>query len=652
MVNNENTATDAATGETTVDFDLTLYKNGAKVSGDTIYEIEIPVGNVYVTSVKHNNELLTESASGADQTYKIENGVLTVYTKSFSPFSYSFLTGDLIADKEGEQAYAMTFDEFRASVNAGNDFSGWMVMLQKDIDFGGAEWTPIGVAAGADDSLEGCAPFSGMFDGNGHTLSNYVVTNGITVGGNPWLSLFALIYAKDGNTAGVKNLSLANVFYNNANGTVGVIVNFANSDGASALEFSNIEISGTVNAFGVYGQAGIATLMYGSEVTVSGIDLDVDFIIPADFTSSSYKFISPCIGQISMIENGHITFADVDWSDCNYLYPDVFTLEDRSTVAAGYNSIWVYDTLTGIRVLGCGGYSAQFYDRGITVTIDGNDYTHADLKKDQKDVPGYMYDYIIRPDAFTPYTAVTTVDELKSAITNAKDGDVIIIANDITVTDKWDNRYGGKTDKYVTIDGLGNTLKFTGVINDGLNYHAVFRFTADAVVKNLTFDFSDAAADTYLRAISATSDLTVDNCTFIGSDNYTKDNAIVFGDTNATAQIDASVSITNCTFINWRRGVSDNENLKEVKSLVISGNTFEAANVYVSVYGDVTFTDNEMDGSLVSITSYTNSANVKVVVTDNELDAELDGDNVIGSANRLFTAANVTAQEGMTVNAQ
>ncbi len=245
--------------------------------------------------------------------------------------------------------------------------------------------------------------------------------------------------------------------------------------------------------------------------------------------------------------------------------------------------------------------------------------------------------------------SVSTADELKAAITNAKDGDVIVIASDITVTDKWDNRYGGKTNKAITINGLDNTLKFTGAVNDGLNYHAVFRFEGDATVKNLTFDFSEAEAGTYLRAISATSDLIVDNCTFIGSDNYTKDNAVMFGDTNASSQIDASVSITNCAFTNWRRGVSDNENAKEVKSVVISGNNFEGANAYISVYSDVTFTDNVMDGSLVNITSYTNAANVKVVVIDNVLDSNVI--NVIGSASKMFGIANVTAQEGIIVNA-
>ena len=140
----------------------------------------------------------------------------------------------------------------------------------------------------------------------------------------------------------------------------------------------------------------------------------------------------------------------------------------------------------------------------------------------------------------------------------------------------------------------------------------------------------------------------VDNCTFIGSDATSKDNAIQFGDTNASTQIDASVSITNCTFTNWRRGVSDNENKKEVKSVVISGNTFNAANAYVSAYDSISFINNTMNDSLINITSYTAASTAKVVATDNILDTGVI--NVIGSDLRLFTAANVTAQDGITIN--
>ncbi len=509
VLTNENKTTDAATQETAMSFDLSLYKNNEKVSeGTAIYEIEIPVDNgVYITSVTHNGRALTKATTGADQTYKIENGKITVYTKSFSPFEVSYFEdGELVADKAGEQAYLTTFDEVRAQVSAGNDFSGWTLTLMSDIDFGGEEFAPIGLATGNGLSLDGCKPFSGMLDGNGHKLSNYKITKGVTVDGDPWMSLFALIYAKDGNTAGVKNLTLDNVTYKNVDGTVGMIVNLANSDGASALEFSNLEINGTVRAFGYYGQAGIATLMYGNEVLVRDVDVNVEFIIPEDFTVAGYKFISPCIAQIALLENGHITFENVDWADCTYLYPDSFTLEDRSTVIAGYNSIWVYNTPAGTRVLGCGGYSGQFYDRGITVTIDGVDYTHADLLKGQKDVPGYMYDYIIRPDQFTAYEGtkkVTSVEDLMSALSNAAEGDKI-----------------DATGVTYAISGAEHFNIPAGITLKGLTINANYRggnyvMCGDNVVLE-NCSFGNTTRNLILAGTAESNSVTVNNCSFSG----------------------------------------------------------------------------------------------------------------------------------------
>ena len=248
-------------------------------------------------------------------------------------------------------------------------------------------------------------------------------------------------------------------------------------------------------------------------------------------------------------------------------------------------------------------------------------------------------------------TLVSNSDELEAALKAGKD---IVFANDIVVTKDWDNRYtGAKTTAPIAIDGAGRSITFLGTVSDAGNYHAAFRFQAAATVKNLTFDMSGVAGTgTWLRAISAASDLVVDRCTFIGSDNYTKDNAVVIGDINTSAQINVTASITNSTFINWRRGISDNENAKELKSVVISGNSFDKANVYVSAYESVTFTGNVMEDSLISITSYTNAANVKVVATGNVLDADYAVYNVIGSASKVFGAANVTAQDDFVVNAR
>ena len=245
-------------------------------------------------------------------------------------------------------------------------------------------------------------------------------------------------------------------------------------------------------------------------------------------------------------------------------------------------------------------------------------------------------------------TYVANADDLKAALASSNN---IALAADITVTEDWDRRFNGaNVTNEIMIDGMGHTLKFTGKIYDGANYHCAFRFEAPATVKNTTFDMSEVTyANAWLRVISATNDLTVDGCTFVGPNdtNITKDNAIMVGDTNVSAQIDADVAITNCTFTNWRRGVSDNENAKEINSILLDANTFNSANIYVSAYNDVKVIGNTFNESLVNITSYTNAANVTVTATGNTLD--VDNYNSIGSSKYMFTAENVEAQDGFTV---
>ena len=85
----ETVTTDAETGKTTVAFDLTMYKNDVKVDGDTIYEIKQTLpAFMNITEVTHNGIAMTKANTGADQTYTYDSatGVLTIYTKSFSPF--------------------------------------------------------------------------------------------------------------------------------------------------------------------------------------------------------------------------------------------------------------------------------------------------------------------------------------------------------------------------------------------------------------------------------------------------------------------------------------------------------------------------------------------------------------------------------------
>lgn len=57
---------------------------------------------------------------------------------------------------------------FAKMVNDGDDFAGKTITLAGDVDLSGTEWTPIANSSRKDAS----AGFKGVFDGNGHTISN------------------------------------------------------------------------------------------------------------------------------------------------------------------------------------------------------------------------------------------------------------------------------------------------------------------------------------------------------------------------------------------------------------------------------------------------------------------------------------------------
>ena len=210
---------------------------------------------------------------------------------------------------------------------------------------------------------------------------------------------------------------------------------------------------------------------------------------------------------------------------------------------------------------------------------------------------------------------------LEDALKALKAGDTLTLVNDVTIDYKWDNRYtGAKTTVPVIIDGNGKTLKFTGQIADGGNYTAAFRFEKEAIMKNLTIDMSEATSDVAnrLKAVSAKLDFTAENCTFIGN-SYTNTNAIIFGEGGGAALADVNVSVKNCTFKNWKNGVSDNQNRNDVKTVTISNSTFESASVNVSAVDNVTFTNNTLQQGWVKIVSYTNANNLTATFTGNTL---------------------------------
>ncbi len=77
--------------------------------------------------------------------------------------------------------YISSVDQLYAFANdvniAANNYKDKTVLLCADLDLGGAEWTPlIGVADSEYKSWGGYTSFRGIFDGQGHTISNFTIT--------------------------------------------------------------------------------------------------------------------------------------------------------------------------------------------------------------------------------------------------------------------------------------------------------------------------------------------------------------------------------------------------------------------------------------------------------------------------------------------
>ncbi len=208
---------------------------------------------------------------------------------------------------------------------------------------------------------------------------------------------------------------------------------------------------------------------------------------------------------------------------------------------------------------------------------------------------------------------------LEEAFNAAQANDTITILSDVIVDEAWDCRNNGaKFTVPVTIDGNNHTITLTGDINDN-NWNTVFRFEEAATVKNLTVDTS--AATSIQRAISSRYDITVDNCKFIGNGARM---AVIFGEGAGAAIGNVTATVTNSTFTNWKHGVTDNMNGQDAKAVTVSGNTFTDASVMLSAAENVTFTDNNVSGGYVTISSYTAVETLNVNATGNTIVGEED----------------------------
>ena len=151
---------------------------------------------------------------------------------------------------------------FAELIDAGNTFAGETIKLENDIDASAKNWNPIG------DNRTDDAAFSGIFDGQGHTINGAHISgdfcwNGAVYGSKEGWGLFSVL---DGAT--VKNLKVDGAIFGSYTVISGVIAGYAND-----TTFENIDITNSKVAGYNWYTGGVVGWAQG-ECTFKGINLD------------------------------------------------------------------------------------------------------------------------------------------------------------------------------------------------------------------------------------------------------------------------------------------------------------------------------------------------------------------------------------------
>ena len=218
-----------------------LYANGGSVDGDVVLgdptdttvgpgtitgtgetkfngKVTVTTGST-IESGKFNGEVINNGTitGGTFTGTVINNGTITDGTFSGKP---ARITGSGTETDPYQISTAEGLKWFRDKVNSAKTKEETKIcaVLTEDIDLNNEPWTPIGIG---EDTRKEDLPYSGTFDGNGHTISGLNVNYGDKNGG-----LFCYV-----KSATIKNLTVAgSVTYSSGDGIVyGGIVGYADS---------------------------------------------------------------------------------------------------------------------------------------------------------------------------------------------------------------------------------------------------------------------------------------------------------------------------------------------------------------------------------------------------------------------------------------
>lgn len=213
-----------------------LYANGGSVDGDVVLG-DTTEGPCTITgsgrTLFNGKVTVTPGStieSGIFNGEVINNGTITggvftgtVFNNGTITGNPALITGSGTVTDPYQINTAAGLKWFRDKVNDAKTEEETKIcaVLTADIDLKNEEWTPIGIGNGTRNGVPIDFPYSGTFDGNGHTISGLNVNYGDKNGG-----LFCYV-----KSATIKNLTVAgSVTYSSGDGiTYGGIVGYADS---------------------------------------------------------------------------------------------------------------------------------------------------------------------------------------------------------------------------------------------------------------------------------------------------------------------------------------------------------------------------------------------------------------------------------------
>ena len=414
-------------------------------------------------------------------------------------------------------ATAAGLQEALQEVNAGT--SDKDVVLVGDIDLAAlmtrsvvSNWTPVGTSE---------KPFTGVFDGNGHTIKNLTLVEPEAKEGKAYIGFFG--YAKN---ATIKNVTFENVHINipcldieHSQGHIGAVA--GSLEGTSTIE--NVTVKGDIQVYATQDANGASRLAvvaggnsYGN-VTMKNVHVianEGSYLTANNNTGAlagqlqGKSVFENCSSNIDVTVNKFfaggligIAPADATFTNC-HTTGNVAVVAGRAGRANDHYRVggiaggWADGAKNVCTLNGCtytGKVSGTNSDGSVATTLDydgyvGRGYTLTNCGGSKVVIDGKEYvqlnntDYGVYVINGTTVT-VGTADALVAALASEYD---VLLTNDIKIEPaKMSNAYGktGINVKYgQTIDGDGHTLNIKGAggtWDSGIN-------TTGGLIKNLT----------------------------------------------------------------------------------------------------------------------------------------------------------------------